>query len=103
MGGKNSLICYITEKYPFLEALEKNKKTNYFKLTLPHTGSKLQVTLWASVTPKQFILYVHSAIYACKQKEHDVTFSIAEEVVATAQLDLEIKREEYAQVHSAEK
>jgi hypothetical protein len=34
IGGKNSPICYIPEKGPIQEALEKNKKTNYFKLTL---------------------------------------------------------------------
>ena len=37
LGGKNSPIQYIPEKDPVQEALKKNKKTNYFKLTLPHT------------------------------------------------------------------
>jgi len=69
--GKNSPISSIPEKDPVQEALKKNKKTNYFKLTLPHMGSKLKVTPWASVTPKQFILHVRSAICACKQMEHD--------------------------------
>ena len=45
IGGKNSLSCYIPEKDPVLEALEKNKMTNYFKMTLPHTCSKLTVAL----------------------------------------------------------
>jgi hypothetical protein len=35
--------------------------------------------------------------------EHDVKFSSAEEAVASALLDLEIKKEEYAQIHSSEK
>ena len=37
--GKNSPICYIPEKDPDQGALEENKKTNYFKLTLPNMGS----------------------------------------------------------------
>jgi hypothetical protein len=61
-------------------------------LTLPHTGSKLKVVLWASGTPEQFILHVHSAIHTCKQMEHEVKFSTAKEAVATAQLDLEMKK-----------
>ena len=64
----NSPIRYIPEKdHPVQEALLKNKMTSYFKLMLPHTGSKLKVALWASRTPEQFILHVCSAIYAFKQ------------------------------------
>ena len=85
------------------KALKKNKRTNSFKLTLPHTGSELKVALWVSGTPKQFILHVHSAIHACKQMEHDVKFSRAEEAVATAMLNLEIMKEENAQVCNSEK
>jgi hypothetical protein len=96
IGGKNSPIRYIPEKDPVQEALEKNKKTNYFKLMLPHMGSELKVALWASGTPEQFILHVRSAIHACKQMEHGVKFSNAKEAVANAILDLEIKKEEYA-------
>ena len=69
VGGKNSPIRYIPEKNPVQEALEKNKKTNYFKLTLPHTGSKLKVALWVYGTPEQFILHVRSAIHTCQQME----------------------------------
>jgi len=35
--------------------------------------------------------------------EHDVKFSAAKEAVANAMLDLEIKKEEYAQVHSSKR
>jgi hypothetical protein len=59
IGGKNSPIRYTPEKDPVQEALEKTKKTKYFKLMLTHTGSELKVVLWASGTPKQFILHVH--------------------------------------------
>jgi len=100
IGGKNSLIHYIPEKDPVQEALKKNKKTNYVKLVLPHMGSELKVMLWASGTPEQFILHVCSVIHARKQKEHEVKFSNAKEAVANANLDLKIKKEEYAQVHN---
>ena len=98
VGGKNSPIRYIPEKDPVQEALERTKKTNYFKLTLPHTGSELKVALWASGTPEQFILHVRAAIHACKQMEHDVKCQDAEEAVETAIMDLDIKKEEYAKV-----
>ena len=78
--------------------LLRTKKKNYFKYTLPHTGSELKVALWASGTPEQFILHVRSVIHICKQMEHDVKFSNAKEAVANATLDLEIRKEEYAQV-----
>ena len=96
VGGKNSPIHYIPKKDPVQEVLMKNKKTNYFKLMLHHTGSKLKVILWATRTPKQFILHVHPAIYTCKQMEHDIKFSNAKEAVANAILDLEIRKDEYA-------
>jgi hypothetical protein len=79
IGGKNLPIRYILKKDLIQEVLEKNKKTNYFKLMLPHMGSELKVTLWASGTPEQFILYVCSTIHACKQMEHDIKFSRAKE------------------------
>ena len=88
--GENSPIRYIPKKDPVQEALKKTKKTNYFKLMLPNTGSKQKIALWASGIPKQFILHVRSAIHACKQMEHDVKLLNAEEAVATAILDLDI-------------
>ena len=45
IGGKNSPIRYIPEKDPVQEIPEKNKNTNYFKLTLLNTGSELKVAL----------------------------------------------------------
>ena len=66
-------------------------------------GSKFKVALWASGTPEQFVLHVRSAVHACKQMEHDVNFSKAEEAIATATLGLEIRKEEYAQVCSTER
>jgi hypothetical protein len=94
VGGKNSPIRYIPKKDPVQEALEKNKKNNYFKLMLPNTGSELKVALWASGTPEQFILHVRSAIHTCKQMEHDVKYLNDKEAVATSNLDLDIRKEE---------
>jgi hypothetical protein len=91
MGGKNSPIHYIPKKDPVQEALKKNKKTNYFKLMLPHMGSEPKVALWVSGTSEQFICHVQPAIRACKQMGHDIKFSKAKEAVANAILDLEIK------------
>ena len=76
--GQDSPIRYIPKKDPVQEVLEKSKTTNYFKLMLPNTGSELKVALWASRTPEQFVLHVHSAIHACKQMDHDVKFLNAE-------------------------
>jgi hypothetical protein len=101
IGGKNLPIRYIPEKDPVQEAPEKTKMTNY--LTLLNTSSELKVALWASRTPEQFILHVRSAIHTCTKMEHDVKYLNAEEVVATANLDLDIKKEEYAQVRTSEK
>jgi len=103
IGGKNSPIRYIPKKDPVQEALEKTKKTIYFKSTLPNSSSKLKVALWASGTPEQFILHVGSAIHACKQMEHDIKYLNTEEAVAMANLDLDIKKEEYMQVCTLEK
>jgi hypothetical protein len=100
---KNSPIRYIPEKDPVQEAFEKTKKTNYFKLMLLNTGSELKVALWASRTPEQVILHVSAAIHACKQMEHAVKYQNAKEAVATTNLDLEIKKEEYAKVRTSEK
>ncbi len=61
---------------------------------LPYMGSELKVALWASGTPEQFILHVHSVIHICKQMENDVNFSKAKEAAANAMLDMEIKKEE---------
>ena len=66
-------------------------------------GSELKVALWASGTPKQFVLHVRSAIHACKQMEHDVKYLNAQEAVTMVNLDLDIKMEEYAQVPTLEK
>eukprot|EP00804_Cyclotella_cryptica_P023910 CCRYP_010028-RA/>CCRYP_010028-RA protein AED:0.35 eAED:0.68 QI:0/0/0/1/0/0/6/0/715 len=103
IGGKNSPVRYIPEQDPVQDALEKNKKTTYFKLTLPNTGNKLKVAVWASGTPEQFLLHVRSAIHACKQMGLDTSFDDAEKAVKTAKLDSEITKEEYTQLRNTKK
>eukprot|EP00804_Cyclotella_cryptica_P031002 CCRYP_013583-RA/>CCRYP_013583-RA protein AED:0.44 eAED:1.00 QI:0/0/0/1/1/1/2/0/395 len=103
IGGKHSPIRYIPEQDPVQDALEKNKKTIYFKLTLPNTGNKLKVAVWASGTPEQFLLHVRSAIHVCKQIGLDMSFADAEKAVKTAKLNAEIAKEEYTQLRHSEK
>ena len=67
MGGKNSPIHYIPEQDLIHDALKKNKKTTYFKLTLHNIRNELKVAIWASWTPEQFLLHVCTAVHVCKQ------------------------------------
>jgi hypothetical protein len=103
VGGNKSPIRYIPESDPIQEALEKKKKTTYFKLTLPSTGSEMSVAQWMSGTPKQFLLHIRAAIHACKQMELDVNFSRAQEAVSTEELNLDFAKEAYAQVRTSKK
>ena len=103
VGGKNSPIRYIPEQDPVQDALAKDKKTTYFKLTLPNTGSKVKVAIWSSGTPKQFVLHVHSAIHAITQMGLDNNFAEAEKALETAKLDADIAKSEYASLCSSEK
>eukprot|EP00804_Cyclotella_cryptica_P013103 CCRYP_002373-RA/>CCRYP_002373-RA protein AED:0.42 eAED:1.00 QI:0/-1/0/1/-1/1/1/0/309 len=103
VGGKNSPIRYIPEQDPVQDALEKAKKTTYFKLTIPNTGNELKVALWASGTPEQFLLHVRFAIHACKHMGLDTSFAEAERAVETAKLDAEITKGEYTQLCNSEK
>ena len=96
-------ICYIPKLDPIQEALEKKKKPTYCKLTLQLTKSEMSVAQWASGTPEQFLLHVHTAIHACKQMELDGNFSMAKEAVTIAECDLKIAKEAYAQVCTSEK
>ncbi len=67
VGGKNAPIRYIPEQDPVQDALDKTKKTTFFKLTLPNTGNELKVAIWASGTPEQILLHVCTAMHVCKQ------------------------------------
>ena len=52
VGSKNARIRYIPEQDPVQDALDKTKKTTYFKLTLRNTGNELKVVIWTSGTPE---------------------------------------------------
>jgi hypothetical protein len=101
--GKNSPMCYIPEQDPVQDALEKNKKATYFKLTLRNTWNELKVANWASGTPEQFLLHVRTAIHVCKHLGLDTNFGNAEKTVTTVQLESKLAKMEYAQVRSSEK
>ena len=103
VGGKNSPIRYIPESDPIQEALEKEKKVTYFKLTLPSMKSEMSMAQWASGTPEQFLWHVRAAIHACKQMELDANFIRAQDAVTTAELNLEMAKESYAMVCNSEK
>eukprot|EP00804_Cyclotella_cryptica_P012252 CCRYP_013850-RA/>CCRYP_013850-RA protein AED:0.42 eAED:0.44 QI:0/0/0/1/1/1/2/0/306 len=103
VGGKNSPIRYIPEQDPVQDALTKDKKTTYFKLTLPNSRNELKVAVWASGTPEQFLLHVRSAIHACKQMGLDTDFAEAEKAVETAKIKAVLAKEEYVKVLNAKK
>jgi hypothetical protein len=85
------------------DALNKNKKTTYVKLTLPNTGNELKVVVWASGTPEQFLLHIRSAMHVCKQMGLDTNFADAEKAVINAELEAKLAKTEYVQVRSFEK
>ena len=103
IGGKNSPVCYIPEQDPMQDALEKNKKTTYFKLTLPNTRNELKVAVWVSGTPEQFLRHIRSEIHTCKQMGLDTSFAEVERAVETAKLDAEIAKGEYTQLRYAKR
>ena len=84
-------------------ALKKSKKNTYFKLALPNTGNELKVVIWASGTPKQYLLHVCTTIHMCKQMGLDANFTDAKKAVTTAKLDAKLATTEYAQVCSSKK
>ena len=61
--GKHYPITYSPEQDPIQDALETKTKTAYFKLTLPKMSSKQQVAIWASETPKHFLIHVCRAVH----------------------------------------
>ena len=81
----------------------QEQKTTYVKLTLPNTGNELKVAVWASGTPKQFVLCVCSNIHEFKQIGLDMNCTNAKKAVVTTELDTELSKTEYAQVHNSKK
>ncbi len=93
----------ITEQDPVQDTLEKSKKTTYFKLTLPNTVNKLKVAIWASGTPKQFLLHVHTAVHVCKQIGLDTNYANAAMGLEAVYCVLDAAKTEYAQLAKATK
>ena len=91
MGGKNSSICYISKQDPVQDALEKSKKTTYFKWTLPNTGNDLKVALWVSGTAEQFLLHVHTTMNVCTHICLNTNEADAMMALETAYCELEAK------------
>ncbi len=79
------------------DALEKTKKTTYFKLTLPNTGNKLKVAIWVSGTPEQFLLHVRTAIHVCKQLGLENEEINALMALEAAYCNLDAAKAEYAE------
>ena len=102
-GGKNSPIRYIPEQDPVQDALEKSKKTTYFKLTLPNMENKLKVVIWVSGSPKQFFLHVRTARHVCKQIGLGTNYTDAALALEAAYCKLGATKTEYAQLAKATK
>ena len=81
---------------PIQDALKTKKKSNHFKLTLPETGSETQVTLWASGTPKHFLIYMHGVVNVIQQMGLDSKFNEASDAVKNLRLDLDIAKDAYS-------
>ena len=97
VGDKNARIHYIPEQDPVQDALDKTKKTTYFKLTLPNTGNDLKVAIWASSrTPKQLLLHFHTAMHICKQLGLETKEAGAMMALEAAYCELDAAKVEYA-------
>ena len=98
VGGKNAPIRYIPEQDPVQDALEKTKKTTYFKLTLPNTRNELKVAIWASRTPEQFLLHVRTALHICKQLGLETEEADAMVALEAAHCKLDAAKVEYSKL-----
>lgn len=94
--GKNFLMRYIPEQDPMQEALEKNKKTTYFKLTLPNMGMSSRWQYGHPGLPAVFTAW-HLVIRACKQMGLDTSFAKATTTLESATIDVELTKGEYVQ------
>ncbi len=65
-------------------------------MIFPHTWNELNVSIWVSGTPEQFLLHVHTDIHACKQMGLDADFNEAEMALKSAVLYLVITKSEYS-------
>ena len=61
------------------------------------------MVIWASGTPEQFLLHVHTAIHLCKQLGLDANFANTKKAVTTAELEAYLAKTEYANVCNSKK
>ncbi len=79
------------------DAFEKNKKHIF-----PH-WEQLNAAIWVSGSLQQFLPHVHNTILVCKQMGLDANFADAEKVLETTNLDMDVAKMEYTQLHSFKK
>ena len=58
-------------------------------MTLLNTRNELKVAIWASGTPEQFLLHVHTAVHVCKQIGLDMKYADAAMVLEAAYCKLD--------------
>ena len=83
---------YITKQNPMQDALKKNKKDQLIQVD---STQHWEVKIWASRTPKQFLLHVLTVTYACKQMGLDTNFAVAKKAAVIAELDSELTKMEF--------
>lgn len=68
------------------------KQTTNFKMTLSNNWNELNMTIWASKTPKQFLMHVHTDIHR-KQMGLEVNFKQAKHVLEQRMLDADFAKQ----------
>ena len=94
IGHKNLPICYILEQDPIQEALETKHQPTSFKLSLP-SGSEMRMMMWASGTPKHFLIHVRGAIHAIKEMELGTKSKEAVKTVKSVTLEVNLAKMTY--------
>ena len=65
--------------------------------------NELKVAIWASWTPEQFLLHVHTVFRVCKQLGLDTNLDNAEKAVNTVELEMELAKMEYVHICSSKR
>ncbi len=67
-------------------------------MTLPNTRNELKVGIWASGTPEQVLLHVHTAMHVCKQLGLETKEADAIMALEVAYCKLDAAKAEYAKL-----
>ena len=67
-------------------------------MTLPNIRNELKVASWASGTPEQFLLHVHTALHVCKQLGLETKEANAMMVLEAAYCKLDAAKAEYSKL-----